>query len=144
MKPKTNIAVLLLIGQTPTDSSVQLTAMRHLEQINEYIRGSSRPIVVTVDMGLYRPMKQLHMILSETGWILLPGDLHIIMAMLRCIGDYIDMTDLPEVWTDSGLFSESIVKQLLQGKPLRRSFRAHLATFQALNVLRLDEFYMSH
>ena len=59
VKPKTKNAVLSLIRQTPTDSSVQLTAMRHLEQINEYIRGSSKAIVVTIDMGLYRPMKHL-------------------------------------------------------------------------------------
>ena len=98
MKPKTNIAVLPLIRQTPTDSSVQLTAMRHLEQINKYIRGYSKDIVVTVDMGLlYRPMKQLPMTLSETGRILLPGDLHIIMAKLRCIGDDIDMTGIPDI-----------------------------------------------
>ena len=37
MKPKTNIAVITRICQTPTDCSVQLTAMRHLEQINEYM-----------------------------------------------------------------------------------------------------------
>ena len=60
--------------------------------------------MVTVDMWLYRPMKQLQMTLSETGCILLSEDLRIIMAMLRCIGDYIDMTGVPEICTESGLY----------------------------------------
>ena len=44
-------------------------------------------------MGRYRPMT-LQITLSETGRILLPGDLHIIMAILRFIGQHIDMTGM--------------------------------------------------
>ena len=56
--------------------------MRHLQAVNQQIRGSGKAVIVTVDMGLYRPMKQLQMTLSENDWILLPGDLHIIIPIM--------------------------------------------------------------
>jgi hypothetical protein len=52
--------------------------------------------VITVDLGLYRPMQQLPMTLKESTYILLPGDLHIIMAQLRAIGCFIEMSGIPE------------------------------------------------
>ena len=118
--------------------------MRHLQAMNQHIRGPGKAVVVTVDMGLYRPMKQLQMTLSENDWILLPGDLHIIMTMLRCIGDFIDMTGIPELWIESGAYGETTVKHLLKGKPLRRSFRAHVTTLHAFHSLLFEQFFQLH
>ena len=55
------------------------------------------------------------------------------MAMLRCIGDYIEMTGIPELWIESGAYGETTVKHLLEGKPLLRSLRAHVTTLHAFH-----------
>ena len=89
-----------LICDSSANRSFQLTTMRHLQAVNHHIREYGKAVLVTVDMGLYRQMKLLQMTLSENNWILLPGDLHIVMVMLRCIGDYIDMTGIQELWIE--------------------------------------------
>ena len=128
-----------LICDSPANLSFHLTAMRYLQAVNQHIRGSGKAIVVTVDMGLYRPMKELQMTLSETNLILILGDLQKIMVMLRCIGGYIEMAGIPELLIESGVYGETTVKQLLEGKPLQRSFRAHVTTIHAFHELLFEQ-----
>ena len=39
VKPKTKISVMPLLCDSPTDPSIQLTAMRHLQAVKQHIRG---------------------------------------------------------------------------------------------------------
>ena len=64
--------------------------------------------------------------------------------MLRCIGDYIDMTGIPELWIESGAYGETTVKHLLEGKPLRRIFREHVTKRHAFNELLFEQFFQLH
>ena len=81
------------------------------------------------------------MTIKEPDHILLPGDLHIIMTQLRAIGSFIDMSGLPELWTESGMYSDQVVKRILEGKPLRRSIEAHVVTLQVLFSFLCDEYF---
>lgn len=84
-----------------------------------------------IDLGLYRPMKQLEMAMSLKNVILLPGDLHIEMAELRAIGKYVELTGIPEMWVEAGLYSSKTVEHILDGKPtkINRSSYDHLTGF---------------
>ena len=141
---KTNIAVFPILDTTPTNRSVQLTVNRYFQKVKEILGGPGSKTVITVDLGLYRPMQQLLMATNNKDSILMPGDLHIVMAQLRAIGTFIDMTGIPELWIESGLYSDTVCNRILEGKSVRRSIAAHVITLQVLVPLLLDAFFEAH
>ena len=40
-------------------------------------------------------------------WVLKPGELHIIIAQLRTIGDFITESGIPELWVESNMYSST-------------------------------------
>ena len=63
--------------------------------------GVNQKTVITLDIGLWKPAKQLEYALEccQDKWILPPGDLelHTIMAQLRTIGSCIESSGLCDV-----------------------------------------------
>jgi hypothetical protein len=57
----TRVCVLPLIPSSPTDGAVQLKFLTQLESLTKYICGQTTKCIVTVDMGLYKPIQQLLM-----------------------------------------------------------------------------------
>lgn len=92
------------------------------------------------DLGLFKPLKKLQMALWDQNLMIIPGDLHIIMAVLRTIRNYIDFTGILELWIESGIFGYTTIHQLLEGKPLRISCKLHISTLYILFTLLLEEF----
>ena len=140
---RTVVAVFPILNRTPTERSVQLTVIDQFTSVKTMLHAPGRRSVITVDLGLYRPMQQLQMTF-KTDAILMPGDLHIIMAQLRAIGTFIEGSGIPEIWCESGIYSDVVVKRILQGKPVRRSVEAHIVTLQVLFSFFCDEFYKEH
>ena len=78
-------------------------------------------------MGLYTPAKQMKMAREDMNHIVLrPGELHIVMAELRCIGAYIENSGLDFCWTEADLYGPVTVKQILEEKHVNRGLEAHL------------------
>ena len=67
--------------------------------------------------------------------ILRPGELHIVMAQLRCIGAYIENTGFELCWTEADIYGPATVKQILDGKHVKRGLEAHIITLHALEML---------
>ena len=141
-KPVSKVSVLPLIAASPTDHSVQLTFMKQLGGINSFVLGPDSKVVVTVDMALYKPLKQLEMANKDCQgkWVLKPGELHIIIAQLRTIGDFIHGSGIPELWIESNLYGTATTRQIIEGKYVRRALEAHITTLSALTILLLEEF----
>ena len=60
-------------------------------KISAKVMGPDRKTVITLDLGLYKPAKQLQMARKDMDHLVLrPGELHSVMAQLRCIGAYIE------------------------------------------------------
>ena len=99
--------------------------------------------VISLDLGLYKPAKQLQFSKPECSnkWILRPGELHIVMAQLRTIGAYIDQSGLDEIWLESGIYSATTIKQILEGKNVKRALEAHITMLQALFYLYQIDFF---
>ena len=71
---------------------------------------------IFLDVGLYLPAKKLQMARNDLNHLILhPGELHIVMAMLRTIGAYIDSCGVDMCWIESELYGPSTVKQILDG-----------------------------
>ena len=67
-------------------------------------------------MGLYLPAKKLQMAQNDLNHIILcPGELHIVMAMLKTTGYYIEGGGIDLCWQESELHGPATVKQIFDG-----------------------------
>ena len=96
----------------------------------------------SLDMGLYLPAKKLQMARDDLKHLILrPGELHIVMAMLRTISSYIENSVIDMCWIESELYGPSTVKQILDGKHVKRGEKAHMKTLQSLFSLYQEAFF---
>ena len=63
-----------------------------------------------------------------------------VMAMLRTIRSYIDSSGIYMCWIESELCGPSTVKQIIDGKHVKRVKRAHMITLKAIFFLYLEAF----
>ncbi|RXM28417.1 hypothetical protein EOD39_9814 [Acipenser ruthenus] len=76
--------------------------------------------------------------------ILRPGELHIVMAELHGIGAYIENSRIDFCWTEADLYGPMTVKQITEGKHVKRGVEAHMVTLQALFMLYQEAFFQEH
>lgn len=140
----TDVCVLPIIPSSPTDRSVQLTFLIKLERLTKHVCEGATKCVVTLDMGLYKPVQQLIMSRADLHgrWVIRPGELHISFAVIRAIGTFIDGTGIPDLWATT--YGESTVNSILQGKNFRRSLEAHVRTLVALQICYFEVFFEQH
>lgn len=65
------------------------------------------------------------------------------MAQLRTIGSYIENSGLDMCWTEAEIYGPTTVKQIIDGKHMKRALTAHTITLQALYSLYQEEFIRS-
>ena len=142
----TKVSMPPLIAAPSHEFSTLLTIFRQVARIKTLVVGVNQKTVITLDMGLYKPAKQLEYALEccQGKWILRPGELHTVMAQLRTIGSYIESSGLDGVWTESDIYGPATVKQILEGKNVKRGIEAHMTTLQALFSLYAEEFFIQH
>ena len=139
--PVTRVGAPPLVAHPPHEWNTLLTVLMQAQNISTIVVGSERKTVISLDMGLYLPAKKLQMARNDLNHLILrPGELHIVMAMLRTIGAYIDSSGIDMCWIESELYGPSTVKQILDGNHVKRGEKAHMITLQALFALYLDEF----
>ena len=94
-----------------------LTILMQAQHISAKVVGPRRKTVITLDMGLYKPAKQLQMTHQDCSHIILrPGELHMVMSQLRTIGAYINNSGLELCWMEADLYDSATVKQILEGR----------------------------
>jgi hypothetical protein len=138
------VCVLPLIDSSPTTASTQMTCMERLERVTTAIVGPDSKTVVTFDLGLYKPVCHLAMAKPDLSknWVLRPGELHTVMAMLRAIGAFVEGTGLDCALTD--LYGDAVLSQILAGKHVRRGIEAHTTLLLALYKCYTDVFFTHH
>ena len=102
------------------------------QNISIIVDGSERKTVISLDVGLYLPRKN-----DLNHLILQPGELHIIMAMLRTINQCMHISGIDMCWIESELYGPFTVKQILDGNHIKRGEKAHMITLQAWFALHL-------
>ncbi|CAH3164811.1 unnamed protein product, partial [Porites lobata] len=139
--PVTRVGAPPLLAHPAHEWSTLLTVLMRAQNISVRVVGPGRKTVISLDLGLYLPAKRLQMARCELKNILLrPGELHVVMAMLRTIGSYIDSSGIDMCWIESELYGPSTIKQIIDGKHVKRGKRAHMITLQALFSLYLEAF----
>ena len=66
------------------------------------------------------------------------------MAQLRTIGAYVENSRLDFSWTEADLYGPATVKQILEGRHMRRAIEAHVGTTQTLYLLYQEAFFENH
>ena len=108
---------------------------------------STRPLCVWLDMDLYKrviKLPYLHPELYKDKWIESPGQFHIVLCALRCLGQTVEGSGLDNAWVDADIYSNVTVMQILNGKHHNRAMECHLFTLQALSDLWLDSFFQAY
>ena len=143
--PATRVGSPPLIAAPAHEWSTMLTVLKQSQDIKTAVVGPSRKTVITLDLGLYQPAKQLQMSRTDLNNIILrPGELHIVMAQLRTIGSYIENSGIDLIWTEADLYGPSTVKQILEGNHVKRGQTAHVITLQALFNLYQEAFLVKY
>jgi len=142
--PLTRVGTPPLIAAPAHEWNTLLTVLMQAQGISTKVVGPNHKTVVSLDMGLYKPAKQLQMARNDMDHLILrPGELHIVMAQLRCIGCYIENSGLDFCWTEADLYGPVTVRQILEGKHVKRGLNAHMITLQSLFTLHQQAFFES-
>lgn len=145
VNPVTRIGAPPLLASPAHEWQTLLTILKQAQNIKTAVVGSSKKTVISLDMALYQPAKQLHMSRDDLKHIILrPGELHIVMAELRTIGSYIEDSGIDLSWIEADLYGPATVKQILEGNHVNRAETAHLLTLQALFSLYQEAFLKEH
>ena len=143
--PLTRVETLPMIAAPAHEWSTLLTVLKLSQNITTQVLGQNHKTVITLDMGLYKPAKQLQMSRKDLNDIILrPGELHTVMAHQRSIGRYIEASGIDSVWTESEIFTSVTAKQILDGRHVKRAVHAHMITFQALLQLYTEAFFSKY
>ena len=112
--PATRVGAPPLIPAPAHEWSTLLTVLKQAQSINVQVVGPQRKTVISLDMGLYKPAKQLQIARDDlNNLILRPGELHFVMAQLRTIGSYIENSGVDLMWTEGDLYEPAMVKQII-------------------------------
>ncbi len=68
------------------------------------------------------------------------GGFHTSYNYLPVIGAHFAESGLSEIWIESGLYSQCVADQVMNGKNWNRAIRAHKLTFEAMWQVLFDSF----
>ena len=72
------------------------------------------------------------------------GELHIVFAMLKVLGKYIDDSGLDKLFIEAGVYGSTTLRQILEGKHMKRGVEAHVTMYVALSRRYFLDWYRHH
>lgn len=140
-QPLTRIHVLPLVASPANEWQTLFTVLKHAQQISAEVVGPEQKTIITLDMDLYMRALKLQMMSQDCGnkWILRIGEFHTVLCALRAVGSSIENSGIDDAWVESGLYSPTTVRQILEGKHMKRALKAHALTVEVLYDLLLEE-----
>ena len=95
--------------------------------------------MITLDLDLYeRAVKIRATTGNKETWVLRLGELHIMFALLKALGKYIEGSGIDDIWIESGLYGPAVMRQIFSGKHFKRGIEAHVVNLIALISLYFD------
>lgn len=102
---------------SPTDWSNLHTSLKLAPGINTDITGCKQTILITLDLQLYAKAIQLREKDEiRESFIFRLSEMHIVFAMLKCLGKYVEDNGLDRLFTEAGVFGDCTLGQILGGK----------------------------
>ena len=72
--------------------------------------------------------------------VLRPGELDIVIAMLRTTGSFIDNLVIDAAWLHADLYGKTTIKQILNDNHVKRGVNAHTVTLLSLFDMNMEVF----
>ena len=140
----TNTTILRLLKTPPTDWSSLYTALKLCQGISTKITPDKKTIV-TLDLQLYIKVVQLSS-RQDIGdhFVFRMGELHVVFAMCRAIGKYIEDSGLEKLFVHCGIYGPVALGKILEGKHMKRCVSACLIMFTSLFQIMFEEFLACH
>ncbi len=140
---------LPLINSQAHEWQTLVTSLTQLHRLNvlTHDAGHRTPFCVWLDMDLYKrvwKLPYLHPQLYSNKWIESPGQFHIVICGLRCLGQTVEGSGLDDLWTQTDLYGNVTGMQIINGNHYSRAIECHLVTPQALSDLWFDAFFERH
>ena len=113
--------------------------MNLIKKATELVNPGQVP-VLTVDQPLYAIVKKIQWtwpsIYGEDKFVVMMGGLHVEMALLKVIGDFLERSGWTSVMTSAGVTTEGRAESLQKGSQTSRSQWAHQVITAALYTLQ--------
>ena len=140
---------LPLINAPPHEWTTLVTSLVHLHNINVASTSSEDqlPVCVWLDMNLYKRVRKIPFLqpdIYQGLWIESPGQFHISLCALRCLGNIVEGSGLDTALTEANIYSNVTIMQILNGKHYKRAVECHLVLMETLHELWLDAFFEAH
>ena len=134
---RTNHGVVApLLRSPPTSPQTLYTALCLAQKINLRVLGDGRSTVITLNLDLYERAVKIRANRWNKGKLILRlGELHIMFALLKALGKFIEGSGIDDIWIESGLYGAVVTRQIFSGKFLKRGVEAHLVNLIALMTL---------
>jgi hypothetical protein len=138
LKPPAIIALLPLFRDNAHSLAMVKHGMNIIKLITNHVNTGQTP-VLTVDQPLYAIAKKIQWAwpdeYGDRQFVVMMGGLHIEMAMLNVIGDFLDGSGWVHVMTSANVTTEGRAFGLQKGSHTSRAQWAHQVTAAALYVL---------
>ena len=123
------------------------TALMRAQGISAWSCCESLKAIISLDLDLYE--KCYTLVHSREDMrdkcILRLGELHAVFAHIRAIGALIVCSGLEDAWIEAEWFdSDSVIRQVLECKHMKRAVDAHEASMLTLMILQLMEMMRSY
>ena len=141
--PLTCIRALPLITLPAHESQTLLMVLTQARKISSYVVGEEHKTIITLDMDLYQRALKLQSSMPnlQNQCILRVGEFHTVLCMLRTIGSFVENSGIDEAWEESGLFGQKTVRQIIEGRHMKRAINAHITTLQVLFDIYAEVFF---
>ncbi len=133
-QPVMQVGALPSLPKVAHNWSTLLTVMMQARKLKELAVGDDLPTIISFDLALYEKVVQLLDSRPDLQVQFVPrmGELHIVMASLRALGNSIENSGIDDAWIEADVYGSATTRQILQCKHYKRSLRAHVYTYVAL------------
>lgn len=137
-KPVTPITTLPLVQGSPTDWSNLYASLKVCQNISKSTHKCKT--VVSLDLQLYSKVLQLKGKEEiNNNFIFRLGELHVVFAFLKVIGKFIENSGLDQILVESGIYGPTTLRQILEGKHMKRCIEAYMYLYLVLFKLYIDK-----
>ena len=142
--PVTTCQGLPLYPGAPTDWSNLYAALKIVQGINVLVTRCQKTIV-SLDLQLYAKCMQLREKQNiNENFIFRLGELHVVFAMLKVIGKYIEGSGLDRLFIEAGIYGPTTLGQIINGKHMKRGMEAYMILYLALYNVYVNNVFQGH
>ena len=130
-----------LIASPANEWQTFFTVLKHAQHISAEVVGPERKTMITLDMDLYMRALKLQRLSPDlqNKLILRIGEFHTVLCALRAVGSSIENSGIDDAWVECGLYGPATVRQIIEGKHMKRALKAHALTVEVLYDLLFEE-----